>query len=325
MNFDCRYARRRSHRREYGEPMPGRVLADRLGEHIHAACVRWGSRAYPNELLVACWGGDEYDRISPSSRISSSRSSSSSGESKAAIRETEETFDMLPTRTLDVRYPDEMRQKKGYRSRRMKVGDGDELVGGLHHERKIMDPAIDRDAGFQLYVVDPSGTARRHRAASSGRGSARAREWLRLRSSPFSADLFYVGEGEGDCEEAEGGNEEQTEDRDERSKLGRRGHLLLSEMTCAEAARAIVEEVKRAKEDGKGEVGAGMGHGVESLPEIAWLSMAAEEEGKESKEGNRNPCCFVHYRSVEEFFEEIETKEAGKGDGIGSEDGENKC
>ncbi|CAM9848922.1 unnamed protein product, partial [Ectocarpus sp. 12 AP-2014] len=46
----------RSHRREYGEPIPGRLLAERLGEFIHAACVRWGSRAYPNALFVACWG-----------------------------------------------------------------------------------------------------------------------------------------------------------------------------------------------------------------------------------------------------------------------------
>ena len=54
------HAPRRSHRREYGEPIPGRVLADRLGEFLHAACVRWGSRAYPNALFIACWG--ERDR-----------------------------------------------------------------------------------------------------------------------------------------------------------------------------------------------------------------------------------------------------------------------
>lgn len=318
--------------------MPGRVLADRLGEHIHAACVRWGSRAYPNELLVACWGGDEYDRALPSCRISSS--SSSSSDSKTAIRETEEAFDTLATRTMNGRYPDEIqRQKQGYGPRRMKFGDGDELVGGLHHEEKIMDletvtsssaaapAAIDRDAGFQLYVVDPSGTARRHRAASSGRGSARAREWLRLRSSPFSADSSHVGEGTGDCGEAEGDDEGQTKDPEERGKLGRRGHLLLSEMTCAEAARAMVEEARRAEEDGKAEVGAGMGHGVEALPEVAWLSTAAAEEEGGSKEGNRNACCFVHYRSVEELFEAMEAKEAGKGDGIGSDSGEtrDKC
>ena len=50
----------RSHRREYGEPIPGRVLAERLGEFLHLACVRWGSRAYPNALFIACWG--ERDR-----------------------------------------------------------------------------------------------------------------------------------------------------------------------------------------------------------------------------------------------------------------------
>ncbi|CAN0545129.1 unnamed protein product, partial [Ectocarpus sp. 12 AP-2014] len=192
----------RSHRREYGEPIPGRLLAERLGEFIHAACVRWGSRAYPNALFVACWGEGAPDTPASLRSEGGQRSSGSdahvvvTGGTSVSESETEETAVV----------------EKG--------GGGDEPV--LHDDRQpvaeegILEEeegeeddsddgeglVMDRDAGFQLYVVDPGGAVRRHRAACTGRGSSRARKWLHRRvtgaaSAPAPGDEAASGGASG--------------------------------------------------------------------------------------------------------------------------------
>ncbi|CAM9222188.1 unnamed protein product, partial [Ascophyllum nodosum] len=330
----------RSHRREYGEPMPGQVLADRLGEHIHSACVRWGSRAYPNELLVACWDGAlaEADPALPRG-TSTSTTPATTTCSNTAVRQSA----AAPDEVAATRNGRNLGDQQSHGSSREVENDGGEL--------KVETEAVEtRDAGFQLYVVDPGfqlyvvdpgGAARRYRAACSGRGSARAREWLRNRSLPLSGDVEKSEDAGGRGERPKGQPPARMREVDRRDPPGEDGGdlgtkdsrggvdlgrpppqleakqqrhgserpLLLSEMTCAEAARAMVEEAGRAGDEAGGERrpqggGAGIGATTESgrdvtgSAEVAWISMESPRKGR--KEGKPR---FVHYRSVDKLFE----------------------
>ena len=353
--------------------MPGQVLADRLGEHIHSACVRWGSRAYPNELLVACWDGAlaEADPALPRG-TSTSTTPATTTCSNTAVRQSA----AAPDEVAATRNGRNLGDQQSHGSSREVENDGggrggDELpfVDGIHDqehatdaagakvELKVETEAVEtRDAGFQLYVVDPGGAARRYRAACSGRGSARAREWLRNRSLPLSGDVEKSEDAGGRGERPKGQPPARMREVDRRDPPGEDGGdlgtkdsrggvdlgrpppqleakqqrhgsecpLLLSEMTCAEAARAMVEEAGRAGDEAGGERrpqggGAGIGATTESgrdvtgSAEVAWISMESPRKGR--KEGKPR---FVHYRSVDKLFEE-ETKaevEQGGGGGI---------
>ena len=315
--------------------MPGRLLAERLGEFLHAGIVRWGSRAYPNALFVACWEGAP--------------------------------------------------------------GGAAEEDGG--------EGMLDGEAGFQLYVVDPSGASRRHRAACTGRGSSRARKWLHRRAAAASSTAARSGvataeqgvggdsapaehedeqdgapgsakspsssaaelrdrqEEEGEEEQEDGGSEEsedrgdgvegsdRSDDEDDedgdddgdddeegdslarsrgaqlehsngprrrggvrkerrRQRQRRQQRLPLSQMTCAEAARALIREARRVRAGEPGKSGAGGDGGgadgqgdVAGLPEVAWLTVATKTRSdmEEGGRGGEGP-VFVHHRSMEELF-----------------------
>lgn len=175
----------RSHRREYGEPIPGRLLAERLGEFLHAACVRWGSRAYPNSLLIACWeeGGSGTPTACSLPLIDDKGEEDSAAAAGSARAARVESRDVVQ---------DEEEEDEG--------------VG-----------VANRDTGFQLYVVDPSGASRRHRAACVGRGSSRARKWLHRRAAAASADRRG---GDAATQEEGGGREEEEEGASKRSASG---------------------------------------------------------------------------------------------------------
>ncbi|CAM9873517.1 unnamed protein product, partial [Scytosiphon promiscuus] len=177
----------RSHRREYGEPIPGRLLAERLGEFIHAACVRWGSRAYPNALFVACWEEGTPDATPDVLR---SGGSSGGGGGDADIADTPGGVSTPKARATAEPAPDVNAEEDGEIE---EDGEGEEAAGQ------------GRDAGFQLYVVDPSGAVRRHRAACEGRGSSLAHGWLRRRTAapgappPLEDSIGAVVGGDGDA------------------------------------------------------------------------------------------------------------------------------
>ncbi|CAM9890655.1 unnamed protein product [Ectocarpus sp. 4 AP-2014] len=204
---------------------------------------------------------------------------------------------------------------------------------------------MDLDAGFQLYVVDPGGAVRRHRAACTGRGSSRTRKWLHRRvagaaSAPTPGDEAASGgaggvspsgsaererekngrwspeaggrddaaEEDGDDRSAEehggDGGSGSGEDSDWRGTQGARGEVVrqrgrrqqqppFSQMTCAEAGRAMVREARRVRAGEPGKAGGGGGsEAVAGLPEVAWLSI---DRGGEP--------VFVHHRSTEDLFE----------------------
>lgn len=143
----------RSHRRDFGEAIPGRVLAERLGDFIHAACVRWGSRAYPNTVLVASW--EDARELDCEGGVVGDAPTAGAGERRGEGLDEED-------------------------------GDEDRLCDGLGLRGG-------RGADFQLHVVEPDGSIRRCRAACTGRGSGRTRKWLRRRAVGGSEDGAGAG------------------------------------------------------------------------------------------------------------------------------------
>ncbi|CAM9582309.1 unnamed protein product [Ectocarpus sp. 6 AP-2014] len=330
----------RSHRREYGEPIPGRLLAERLGEFIHAACVRWGSRAYPNALFVACWGEGAPD--TPASLRSEGDHRSSGSDANVVVTGGKSVSKPETKETAVV--------EKGGGGVEPVLHDDRQPVAaeGMQEEEEEDDDSddgeglvMDRDAGFQLYVVDPGGAVRRHRAACTGRGSSRARKWLHRRVtgaaapapapgkeaasggasgvgpsasaereknggwSPEAGGRDDAAEEYGDdrsTEESGGGGNGSGEDSDWRGTQGapgggvrqrgrRRQQPPFSQMTCAEAARAMVREARRVRAGEPGKAGGGGSEAVAGLPEVAWLSI---DKGGEP--------VFVHHRSTERLF-----------------------
>ncbi|CAN0388358.1 unnamed protein product, partial [Hapterophycus canaliculatus] len=316
----------RSHRREYGEPIPGRLLAERLGEFIHAACVRWGSRAYPNALFVACWeeglsyAGPGAVRLGCESR--DGRGDAGIADASRGGSTPKQTATVEATSGVNVEEEGNKGEEEEGEGEEGKEGEGEQTA------EAEAEAEADRDAGFQLYVVDPSGAVRRHKAACEGRGSSHARGWLHRRASApgapedssSSSSVVSSGDEDGtasDPEEEEkkigqsvpvrwlsedrGAPEEGIEegvDEGGRRRRKRRRRPMFSQMTCVEAARAMVGEARRMR---AGEPGAG-GEGSEdvaSLPEVAWLSI---DRGKGRRGGGGGKPVFVHHRSVETLF-----------------------
>ncbi|CAM9873583.1 unnamed protein product [Scytosiphon promiscuus] len=104
-----------------------------------------------------------------------------------------------------------------------------------------------------------------------------------------SSSEVQDGREKGSAEDAEEGG------RRRRRRRRRRRQVPLSQMTCAEAARAMVREARSIRD---GELGAGGSGDVASVPEVAWLSI----DERKGRRGGREP-VFVHHCSVEDLFE----------------------
>lgn len=307
--------------------MPGRSLAERLGEFMHAACVRWGSRAYPNSLFIACWEGG------PAVGDGDDRSGDSSGDDDDG-EAISPTVERVGEQRIDEE--DEKDGENGVEKEKEEEGEEGRELEGTH-----------KGGGFQLYVVDPNGAARRYRAACAGRGSTRARKWLHRRSEVSAGSGGGDGEGKrpsplprqaGDGGEEEGGvaggaagglreNDDTRRSRRRHSDSGKqRDRRPLSQMTCAEAARALVREAGRVGGGGGGDGGGGGGGGVgvgggdvASSTEVAWLSLAGTKRRRASSDRGGDEgegAVFVHHRSTGGLF----GKEGGKSPGGARDD-----
>lgn len=213
----------RSHRRAYGEPIPGHVLAERLGEYLHASIVRWGTRAFPNTLFVASWEEDEegqegaeWDsdrKIGEEGVDCVGGTMEASGDEIAAAEvvtefggrngdETEgfpgeEAGEAVAAAHTTAGCGENSDPAKGEGDRGVNDADACELGDGRAGDMITKGlPAGDtkrrRKGCFRLHVVDPSGAARRYRAACTGRGSARTRRWLHRRSSAVVAESSFA-------------------------------------------------------------------------------------------------------------------------------------
>lgn len=203
----------------YGEPIPGHVLAERMGEYLHASIVRWGTRAFPNTLFLASWeedgkgqegaecdnngeiGEEGVDDVGGTMEATGDEISAAKVVTESGGRDGDETEGVpgeavaaaQTTASCDEN-SDPGRREGGHR-----VNDADACeVGDGRAEGTIVEgpPAGDtkrRSKGcFRLYVVDPSGAARRYRAACTGRGSAKTRRWLHRRSSAVVDDGSFA-------------------------------------------------------------------------------------------------------------------------------------
>lgn len=254
------------------------------------------------------------------------------------------------SRGQDDRVKDEANFASTAKGEQETVASGTE---GAHEQRErvVAEPTavggvVDRrNERFRLYVVEPSGVARRYRAACTGKGSANTYQWLHRRSSPVIVDKdsttkkvpnttittataaeegawvghkggrgrvgrrFQHGAQTDDDDGYEDENEDRGSDSDEMERQRkqkddrggkegdegqeegnsgakwqrrpqRTGCRLLSEMTCAEASKALV----RAARLGFTSKGGG---GVVGVPEVAWITSAAGDAAK-----------FVHDKSL---------------------------
>lgn len=102
-----------------------------------------------------------------------------------------------------------------------------------------------------------------------------------------------------------GTSKKQDRRQQQQNRRRQKGKLLLSEMPCAEVARALVEQARRLRASGDGGNSRGKGAAlsagdVSSVAEVAWVSTAKEA----GRDGTAGAPVFVHHRSVSNSFKE---------------------
>lgn len=177
-----------------------------MGDFLHAAVVRWGSRAYPNTLFVACWeeggegeeeegediggiikdqDGDGDCRGQPSDKSGINLSSFLTQDEKEEVGLQQNSQEAADVRSKQdtLLGPERVDQigavepAAGVKAAGIAAA-GENAVGVGNDSAS----SIGRHGKFSLYVVEPNGATRRYKAACAGTGSARIRKWLHRRS-----------------------------------------------------------------------------------------------------------------------------------------------